>query len=61
MKVSALLSNTVSSSEPTSSILGYCILLITWLNSSAALCGNYFFCVNEVLPLSVQNMSESGS
>lgn len=63
MKVAALLFNTSSRSEPTSSILGYCVLLTTWVNLSATLCDNYFFLSanEEVLPLFVQNMSESGS
>lgn len=61
-KVAALVFNTSSSSEPTSSVLGYSILLVTWANSFAALCDNYFFpSVNEVLPFSVQNTSESVS
>lgn len=56
MRVAALLFNTSSSSEPTSSIHGYCILLITWGNSSAALCNNYFFLSlnGEVLPFCVK-------
>lgn len=53
MKVAALLFYTSSSSEPTSSILGCCVLFITSVNSSKALWDNYFFLSlnEERLPL----------